>query len=240
MKKVESLHTWQPPHPTIVCGRRYGVRQQRKSFPHLSMAANRDGIVDNRLPTGCFFSLLMPAGLLRRHEMIVHFDEDGLGDHVFLDAGYAETALLPAGAGRFVDALAEVVDRMLMVFPGELERRGEAVLREDPGTVEIIFALFGIVPSAHHIVVGAGVLDNGGDALLVEVVLGFLIGYRDTFCRLAQRIQAHGEALGVHLPHRPDYAGEFLVGEFLLRENRECGERRKAQKRKQTFHMHNS
>ena len=57
MKKVESLHTWQPPHPTIVCGRRYGVRQQRKSFPHLSMAANRDGIVDNRLPTGCFFSL---------------------------------------------------------------------------------------------------------------------------------------------------------------------------------------
>ena len=135
-----------------------------------------------------------------------------------------------------VDALAEVVDRVLVVLPGEFERRGEAVLRENPGAVEIILALLGVVPAAHHIVVGAGVFDDGRNALLVEVILGLLVRNRDALCRLAQGVQAYGKAVRIHLAHCPDDTGKFLVGKLLLAEDGRHDQNGKAKKGKQTFH----
>ena len=111
---------------------------------------------------------------------------------------------------------------MLTVRPREGHGRGQAVFGEDAVAVEIILPVFGVVPSAHEPVVGAGVLEDGRDALLVETVLRGSIGDHNPFLRLTHGLQVDGEPVRVHLPHGPDGVAQFFVGEIYLPEGGNC------------------
>ena len=115
-----------------------------------------------------------------------------------------------------VDFPAEVIDRVLLVFAGEGQGGGQAVLGEDDGAVEVVFVLHGIVPAAHDVVVFMGVLDDGRKALLVETVLRGQVGDGQALGGLSQRVEAEGETIGIHLAHGPQDADQFLVGNPVL------------------------
>ena len=136
-----------------------------------------------------------------------------------------------------VDALGQVIHGMLLVLPGESQRCGQAVFREDDGAVEIIFVFQGVVPAAHDVVVGMGVLDDGRQALLVEAVLGGDIRHGQALGGLAERIEAEREAFGVHLAHRPDDAYKFFVGNPLLGLSCEGDHQQQCEKECSFFHI---
>ena len=137
----------------------------------------------------------------------------GRGTHVAVEDDPAVFLLV---IGFDVDPLTCVINRVLVVLPGECQGRGKAVLREHPGRVEIVLAVLRVVPPSHETVVLTGVLHHRRDTLLVETVLGVQIRDHESLLGLSQGVEIDCESVGIHLSHRPDGIVEFLVGEFHL------------------------
>ena len=93
---------------------------------------------------------------------------------------------------------------MLAVVSCKLDCCGKAVFREDAVGVEVVLAVLGVEPAAYKAVMFSGVLYNIGDAFAVEAVLGCGIRHNNAFCWLAHSVDIQGEAVGIHLAHRPD------------------------------------
>ena len=106
--------------------------------------------------------------------------------------------------GFDVNSLAGVVNGVLPVFPGEGDGGREAVLREHPCGIEIVFSVLGIIPAAHQAVMLAGMLHHGGDALFVETVLGGDIRHHKPLVGLPHSVEVEGESVRIHLAHRPN------------------------------------
>ncbi len=90
--------------------------------------------------------------------------------------------------GEDVDVLFGVINGMLAVVTGELDRGGEAVFRETAVAVEIEEAGIRVPPSSNDVTVGVGMFEDLAYRLAGEAVLGFLVGHVKPFFRVAEGI----------------------------------------------------
>lgn len=117
--------------------------------------------------------------------------------------------------GENVDVLFGVINGMLAVVTGELDRSGQAVFRETAVAVEIEEAGIGISPSSNDVTVGVGMFEDLAYRLAGEAVLGFLVGNVEAFFRVAEGVQVERETVRIGFAQGPDVCCQVFVRESL-------------------------
>ena len=117
--------------------------------------------------------------------------------------------------GEDVDVLFGVINGMLAVVTGELDRSGQAVFREAAVAVEIEEAGIRVSPSSNNVTVGVGMFEDLAYRLAGEAVLGFLVGNVEAFFRMAEGVQVERETVRIGFAQGPDICCQVFVRECL-------------------------
>lgn len=115
--------------------------------------------------------------------------------------------------GEDVDVLFGVINGMLAVITGELDRSGQAVFLETAVAVEIEEAGIRVSPSSNNIIVSVGMFEDLAYRLAGEAVLGFLVGNVEAFFRMAEGVQVERETVRIGFAQGPDVCCQVFVRE---------------------------